>query len=157
MADWSAAYRRQSLGAGVAIGGLGFATFSGAMAAGRLLGDGGPDDQGFAKEQVHAVVEQYGDVAQVSSTYEKRCWDSDEVLSRGINSFQLVRHDGQWWIVGLAWDEEADAEPPRWRRVSAERSSPAACPPPTTSTRRRYRTTVSRRTATSSPAVTRTT
>ena len=67
---------------------------------------GGPRDRGFQEEQTHAVVHRYGDVAQVFSTYQKRFWDSDQVLARGINSFQLVRHDGRWWIVGIAWDEE---------------------------------------------------
>jgi hypothetical protein len=72
---------------------------------------GGEGDRGFAEEQVHAEVLEYGDVAQVFSTYQKRFWDSDEVLGRGINSFQLVRHDGRWWIVGIAWDEETGAGP----------------------------------------------
>ena len=39
MADWSAAFLRQS-GAGPALAGLGYAAFSGAMAVGRLVGDG---------------------------------------------------------------------------------------------------------------------
>ena len=72
---------------------------------------GGPDDAGFVEEQVHSVVERYGDVAHVMSTYRARFWDSDEVLGRGINSFQLVRHDGRWWIAGIAWDNEAGAGP----------------------------------------------
>ena len=72
---------------------------------------GGPDDQGFAEEQVHAIVDQYGDVAQVFSTYEKRFYTSSEILGRGINSVQLVRHDGRWWIVSIAWDEESGAGP----------------------------------------------
>ena len=67
---------------------------------------GTDQDRGFAEEEVHRVVERYGDVAQVFSTYKKRFYDSDEVLGRGINSFQLVRHDGRWWIVGIVWDEE---------------------------------------------------
>lgn len=72
---------------------------------------GGPEDRGFTEEEVHSEVVQYGDIAQVFSTYEKRFWDSDEILGRGINSFQLVRHDGRWWIAGIAWDEETGAGP----------------------------------------------
>ena len=72
---------------------------------------GGSSDRGFAEEQIHAEVEQYGDIAQVFSTYQKRFYDSDEILGRGINSFQLVRYDGRWWIVGIAWDEEPGAGP----------------------------------------------
>ncbi len=72
---------------------------------------GGPQDRGFAEEQVHAEVEQYGDIAHVFSTYQKRFWGSDQILGRGINSFQLVRHDGRWWIVGIIWDETTGAGP----------------------------------------------
>lgn len=72
---------------------------------------GSEDDHGFVEEQVSAVVERYGDIAHVFSTYEKRFWESDEVLGRGINSFQLV-HDGtRWWIAGVVWDEEEGAGP----------------------------------------------
>lgn len=70
---------------------------------------GGPNDQGFSEEEVHQIVERYGDVAHVFSTYRKRFWDDDQVLGRGINSFQVVRHDGRWWIAGVVWDEEVGA------------------------------------------------
>lgn len=72
---------------------------------------GGPNDQGFQEEQTHAVVHRYGDVAQVFSTYQKHYWESDDILARGINSFQLVQHDGRWWIVSIVWDDEASAGP----------------------------------------------
>lgn len=72
---------------------------------------GGPNDRGFAEREIHSVVERYGDIAQVFSTYEKRFVDSDQVLGRGINSFQLLRFDGRWWIVGIVWDEESGAGP----------------------------------------------
>ncbi len=39
MADWTAVYLRESLGAGAAMAGLGFAAFAAAMALGRLTGD----------------------------------------------------------------------------------------------------------------------
>ncbi|MDX1545953.1 MAG: hypothetical protein R3247_03145 [Rhodothermales bacterium] len=72
---------------------------------------GGPDDKGFAEEAIHNEVRRYGDVAQVFSTYQKRFFDDDTVLGRGINSFQLVRRDGRWWIVSIVWDEENGAGP----------------------------------------------
>lgn len=72
---------------------------------------GGENDQGFQEEQISAEVVRYGDVAHVFSTYQKHFWGSDEILGRGINSFQLV-HDGErWWIAGIAWDEENGAGP----------------------------------------------
>lgn len=76
-----------------------------------LTAVGGPQDNGFAEEEVHQVVHRYGDVAQAFSTYQKRFWESDEILGRGINSFQLVFREGRWWIVSLVWDEENGAGP----------------------------------------------
>lgn len=72
---------------------------------------GDPNDHGFQEEQISAEVVRYGDIAHVFSTYQKHFWGSDEILGRGINSFQLVMHDGRWWIVGIAWDEESGAGP----------------------------------------------
>ena len=68
-------------------------------------------DRGFAESQVSGVTEQFGDVAHVFSTYEKHIWNDKNVLGRGINSFQLVKKDGRWWITSLAWDEEIGAGP----------------------------------------------
>ncbi len=77
---------------------------------------GGANDRGSAESGVHNVIEQYGDVAHVFSTYEKHYWGETEILGRGINSFQLVRNDGRWWIVGIVWDEDyaAGPIPPRY-------------------------------------------
>lgn len=71
---------------------------------------GGPNDRGFAEEEIYHVVHRYGDIAHVFSTYQKHFWD-DEILGRGINSFQLVFHDDRWWIAGAVWDEESGAGP----------------------------------------------
>lgn len=72
---------------------------------------GGPDDRGFAEEQIAAKIERFGDVAHVFSTYQKRFHGDSRILGHGINSIQLVRHDGRWWVVSIAWDEESGAGP----------------------------------------------
>lgn len=72
---------------------------------------GSANDQGFQEEQVSAEIVRYGDVAHVFSSYQKHFWGSDEILGRGINSFQLVQNGGRWWIAGIAWDEETGAGP----------------------------------------------
>ncbi len=72
---------------------------------------GGEGDLGFQEEEISNVVERFGDVAHVFSTYRKGWWGDDEVLGRGVNSIQLVRHDGRWWISAIAWDEEVGAGP----------------------------------------------
>lgn len=72
---------------------------------------GGPNDRGFAEEQVAAKTERYGDIAHVFSTYQKHFHGDSRILGRGINSIQLVRHDGRWWVTQIAWDEEDGAGP----------------------------------------------
>lgn len=72
---------------------------------------GGSNDKGFAEEAIYNEVHRYGDIAQVFSTYQKHFWDDDQILGRGINSFQLVFSDGRWWIVSIIWDEETGAGP----------------------------------------------
>lgn len=67
---------------------------------------GGPNDRGFAEEEVSSVVQRFGNMAQVFSTYAKRFGDDDQVLGMGINSFQLIQNGGRWWIAGIVWDEE---------------------------------------------------
>lgn len=72
---------------------------------------GGPNDRGFREVGVHNVIEEYGDIAHVFSTYEKHFWNDPQVIGGGINSFQLVRRDGRWWITGIIWDEPSGAGP----------------------------------------------
>ena len=72
---------------------------------------GGPNDKGFVEASASNIVEQYGDIAHVFSTYEKHFWGEEEIIGGGINSFQLVHNSGRWWIVGIVWDEPSGAGP----------------------------------------------
>jgi hypothetical protein len=72
---------------------------------------GTPNDRGFYERQTNLVVEQYGDVAQAFTTYEKGPWEPRQVQGRGINSVNLVRRDGKWFVLSIAWDEENTAGP----------------------------------------------
>lgn len=79
--------------------------------ADEFAGAGGPDDPGFAEEEITRRVERYGDVAQVFSTYQAHLWDDEEILARGINAITLVWNEGRWWLASIAWDEEVGAGP----------------------------------------------
>lgn len=72
---------------------------------------GTDQDQGFSEDAIQNVVNQYGDIANVFSTYEKHFYGQDQNLGRGINTFNLVFNDGRWWIVSIIWDEESGAGP----------------------------------------------
>lgn len=68
-------------------------------------------DQGFFERQTNMVVDQYGDIAQVFTTYEKGPFRPRQILGRGINTVQLVRRDGRWFVLSITWDEENTAGP----------------------------------------------
>lgn len=34
-----------------------------------------------------------------------------EPAARGVNSFQLIRFGGRWWITSVVWDVETDDRP----------------------------------------------
>jgi hypothetical protein len=49
-------------------------------------------------------ADRHGDLVHVWSAYEGRlAADHPQVLLRGVNSFQLVRRAGRWWILHLTW------------------------------------------------------
>ena len=71
---------------------------------------------GYFENEIHRTVNQFGNVANVFSTYEsKHAKDDTEAYSRGINSIQLMKAGGRWWITSIMWDYEngqADHEIP---------------------------------------------
>ncbi|HEY8592933.1 MAG TPA: hypothetical protein VIL42_08740 [Sphingomicrobium sp.] len=69
------------------------------------------EEKGFHEIELARRVEQYGDIAHVFSTYEARNALSGPVIMRGINSFQLVRHGGRWWVVSIMWQQETPDNP----------------------------------------------
>jgi len=61
---------------------------------------------GFFEREIHRVTHRFGNVAHVFSTYEARKTPDGPVVTRGVNSIELV-HDGKrWWIVASLWDTE---------------------------------------------------
>jgi len=48
----------------------------------------------------------FGDMAHVLSAYETRRSRNGELLNRGVNSIQLFRRDGRWWISAMIWRRE---------------------------------------------------
>jgi hypothetical protein len=65
------------------------------------------EKDGFYEQEIHRVVEQFGQIAHVFSTYEsRRSLDDTEPFARGINSFQLMNDGKRWWIVSIYWTAE---------------------------------------------------
>lgn len=65
----------------------------------------------FHEFELAREVRTFGDVAQVWSFYEtRRHQKALRPLGRGVNSIQLIRVDGRWFVLSLLWDE-AHASP----------------------------------------------
>lgn len=55
--------------------------------------------EGFFEVEINRIVEQYGNMAHVWSTYEVRASPGGDATALGLNSISLYRDDGRWWIA----------------------------------------------------------
>jgi hypothetical protein len=87
-----------------------------ARASGRMEADG------FFEHSVHNVTEQFGNIVSMWSTYESRHALSDATpFARGINSIQLLKYGGRYWIVDVYWDAERPETPIPGRYLPASK------------------------------------
>lgn len=69
-------------------------------------------DNGFFEKEISRKVDQFGNIAQVFSTYEAFYSESDETpFMRGINSIQLLYDNQRWWVVNIYWMQETPENP----------------------------------------------
>ncbi len=69
-------------------------------------------ENGFFESEIGRKTDRYGDIVHIFSAYEgKRNADDAEPFLRGVNSFQLLRHKGRWWIVTIYWQAETPDNP----------------------------------------------
>lgn len=66
---------------------------------------------GFFENEIHRVTQQFGNIAQVFSTYESRLKQDGPVIERGINSLQLYFDGQRWWIASATWQDESTDVP----------------------------------------------
>jgi hypothetical protein len=70
------------------------------------------EKDGFYEKEIARRTEQFGQIAQVWSTYESRHQPDDpEPFVRGINSIQLFNDGKRWWIVSIYWQHESAQDP----------------------------------------------
>lgn len=67
---------------------------------------GDPDAEAFYEWELHRVVQRFGNVAHVWSTYASSREAGGEVIGRGINSIQLYNDGERWWITSWIFDQE---------------------------------------------------
>jgi hypothetical protein len=67
---------------------------------------------GFHEREIARRVDQFGNIAQVFSTYESfRKKDDKDPFMRGINSFQLMNDGKRWWVINIFWQQESAESP----------------------------------------------
>lgn len=70
------------------------------------------EKSGFFEKELARKTIAYGGLVHVWSTYESRIKPDDaKPFDRGINSIQLVKVEGNWKIVSIAWAGESTAGP----------------------------------------------
>jgi hypothetical protein len=70
------------------------------------------EKDGFHEREIARRVDQFGNIAQVFSTYASfRKADEKEPFMRGINSFQLLNDGRRWWVVTIYWQQETPENP----------------------------------------------
>jgi hypothetical protein len=70
------------------------------------------EKNGFHERELARKVDQYGNIAQVFSTYHAfKAKDDKEPFMRGINSFQLMNDGKRWWVINIFWLAETPDNP----------------------------------------------
>ena len=65
----------------------------------------------FLRIEIMRKMNRFGNMVQAFSTYEARNSMDGDPIARGINSIQLLKKDGRWWIVTVMWDNESKDNP----------------------------------------------
>ena len=66
-------------------------------------------DVEFSETEIGHEARIFGNVAQVTSFYEKSLKsDTEEVHGRGVNFFNFIYDGSTWLIMSIVWDNERD-------------------------------------------------
>lgn len=63
-------------------------------------------EEGFHETEVHRVVERFGPVVHVFSTYDGRREGDAKPFVRGVNSIQLLNDGKRWYVANITWSPE---------------------------------------------------
>jgi hypothetical protein len=65
----------------------------------------------FYESELARRTEQFGNIAQVFTTYASRHDPKGKPFERGINSVELLNDGTRWWILSISWDSERPDNP----------------------------------------------
>lgn len=69
------------------------------------------DERGFFEKEIGRSQESFGNMVHVFSAYESRYIQNGKIEARGINSIQLIKKDGRYWILNIVWNSESADNP----------------------------------------------
>ncbi len=69
-------------------------------------------EEAFFEVETNRIVEQYGNMAHVWSTYEVRSTPNGDASAVGLNSISLYRDEDRWWIASWSTQLIDDDEAP---------------------------------------------
>lgn len=75
----------------------------------------------YVEHEVSRKTDTLGNVVHVFSTYKTNFMTDNGIgHSHGINSIQLLKSNGRWWIVSILWDEANSNNPipPKYLDIS---------------------------------------
>jgi len=61
----------------------------------------------FNEKEIGRTMNQFGNVAQVFTSYEFNAGTNPPTNKRGMNSIELIKEKGRWFIMSISWDEES--------------------------------------------------
>ncbi|MCB1050721.1 MAG: hypothetical protein KDC71_08975 [Acidobacteria bacterium] len=67
-------------------------------------------ENGFTEREIYRRTQQWGQMAQIFSTYEGHMAKTDMTV-RGINSIQLMHDGSRWWVVSILFEAERNDLP----------------------------------------------
>jgi hypothetical protein len=69
------------------------------------------EETGFVERVLRIQPLVFGDIAHVLVLYEASLQSSARPPQQGVDSFQLIRKDGRWWIVAVTNELPTPARP----------------------------------------------
>jgi hypothetical protein len=70
------------------------------------------EQSGFFEREIGRVTESFGNIVHAFSAYDsKRTLADPQPFARGINSIQLLKDGGRYWVVSIFWDSERPDNP----------------------------------------------
>lgn len=64
----------------------------------------------FQEVELGGKTEYFGHIGHRISAYGSYVNDSDKIVERGVNSFQVMKVDGQWLVYTVIWDVASEEQ-----------------------------------------------